>query len=49
MLLRFFNRLDLWNATKDDVSLWIDQLYASDDRLERAWEQVQAGDKPRPV
>ena len=41
MLLRFFDRLDLLQATKDDVSLWIDQLYASDARLERAWDRFK--------
>jgi hypothetical protein len=41
MLLRFFNRLDLLQVTKDDVSLWIDQLYASDERLERAWDRFK--------
>jgi hypothetical protein len=41
MLLRFFNRLDLLQATKDDVSLWLDQLYASDERLERAWDRFK--------
>jgi hypothetical protein len=41
MLLRFFDRLDLMQSTKDDVSLWIDQLYASDERLERAWERFK--------
>lgn len=41
MLLRFFDRLDLLQATKDDVSLWVDQLYASNERLERAWERFK--------
>jgi hypothetical protein len=41
MLLRFFGRLDLLQRTKDDVSLWIDQLYASDERLERAWDRFK--------
>jgi hypothetical protein len=41
MLLRFFDRLDLLQATKDEVSLWIDQLYASDGRLERAWDRFK--------
>jgi hypothetical protein len=41
MLLRFFGRLDLLRATKDDVSLWIDQLYASDEQLERAWDRFK--------
>jgi hypothetical protein len=41
MLLRFFDRLDLLHATKDDVSLWIDQLYASDELLERAWDRFK--------
>lgn len=41
MLLRFFNRLDLMQSTKDEVSIWIDQLYASDERLERAWERFK--------
>ena len=41
MLLRFFDRLDLMQSTKDEVSLWIDQLYASDERLERAWDRFK--------
>ncbi|MFH1746632.1 MAG: hypothetical protein ABIG44_06255 [Planctomycetota bacterium] len=41
MVLRFFNRLDLAQATKDDVSLWIDEFYASDGRFERAWDRFK--------
>lgn len=41
MLLRFFDRLDLLQATKEDVSLWIDELYASDEGLERAWDRFK--------
>jgi hypothetical protein len=41
MLLRFFDRLDLLQTTKEDVSLWIDELYASDERLERAWDRFK--------
>jgi hypothetical protein len=41
MVLRFFGRLDLMQSTKDDVSLWLDQLYASDERLERAWDRFK--------
>jgi hypothetical protein len=41
MLLRFFDRLDLARATKDDVSEWIDHLYSSDSRLERAWDRFK--------
>lgn len=48
MLLRFFDRLDLLQATKDDVSLWIDQLYASDERLERAWDRFKRETKQDP-
>lgn len=41
MLLRFFDRLDLVHATKDDVSEWIDELYSSDSRYERAWNRFK--------
>ncbi len=41
MVLRFFDRLDLANATRDDVSLWLDTLYGSDGRYERAWERFK--------
>lgn len=38
MVLRFWNRLDLADLTREEVSQWMDQWYAGDpDRL-RAWE-----------
>lgn len=41
MLLRFFDRLDLMQATKDEVSIWIDEMYAKEERRERAWERFK--------
>ncbi len=46
MLLRFFDRVDMAKRTKEEVSVWIDEFYATDERYERAWDQfkVDVGD-----
>jgi hypothetical protein len=41
MLLRFFNRMDLLSATKEQVSVWIDDLYSSKPECERAWDRFK--------
>lgn len=41
MLLRFFDRLDLLQLSKEEISLWVDELYARDERCERAWERYK--------
>src|SRR5690606_32273112 len=41
MLLRFFNRLDLERRTKDEVSVWIDEIFCGDHRNEQAWERFK--------
>lgn len=42
MLIRFFDRLELLDKTKSDVSEWIDQLYWNDRANEDAWERFKA-------
>jgi hypothetical protein len=46
MLLRFFDRLDLMDATKEEVSVWVDELYAQHEDYERAWHvfKTEIGD-----
>ncbi len=41
MVLRFFDQLQLANSTKDEVSEWLDALYAQDGRYEHAWERFK--------
>jgi hypothetical protein len=41
MLLRFFNRMDLAHACKDEVSMWIDECFVADERHERAWDRFK--------
>lgn len=41
MLIRFFNRVDLMQSSKDEVSMWIDGLFASDENMERAWHRFK--------
>jgi hypothetical protein len=37
MVLRFFDRLDMMAETKENVSIWLDGLYAQHEEYERAW------------
>jgi len=42
MVIRFFNRLDLLNNSKEDVSAWIDAVFGDDTSIEsRAWERFK--------
>ena len=41
MVLRFFDRLDLMSKTKEEVSVWMDKLYASNPACERAWDKFK--------
>jgi hypothetical protein len=41
MLLRFYNRLDLADQTKDEVSAFIDELFFIDIRYELAWDRFK--------
>jgi hypothetical protein len=46
MVLRFFDRLDLSSKTKEEVSVWLDDLYAQREDCERAWDRfkIETGD-----
>lgn len=41
MLLRFFDRLDLMDATKSEAGLWIDSHFAEDERHESVWTRFK--------
>lgn len=49
MLLRFFDRLDLAQAGKDEVSAWVDHLFMQDERHERAWERFKMDTRHDPT
>jgi hypothetical protein len=38
MLLRFFDRLDLIDLPKEDVSEWIDEFFSREPRMEAIWD-----------
>jgi hypothetical protein len=38
MVLRFWNRLDLAESSKWDVSQWLNHFYEEDPRRQQAWE-----------
>lgn len=46
MVMRFFDRLDLASKTKEEISAWIDDLYAQHESFERAWDifKLEIGD-----
>ncbi len=48
MLIRFFDRLDLARSTKEQVSLWIDQVFIHQPSHERAWDRfkIETGRDP---
>ncbi len=41
MLLRFFDRLEMANRTKEEVSYWIDELFIHQGEAERAWHRFK--------
>lgn len=41
MVMRFFDRLDLASKTKEEISAWIDDLYAQHESYERAWDRFK--------
>ena len=41
MLLRFFNRLDLSQLTKAEISAWLDELFCNQPDCEAAWERFK--------
>jgi hypothetical protein len=48
LLIRFFDRLDLHSATKEQVSVWIDDLFINSPKHERAWDRfkIETGMSP---
>ncbi len=48
MLLRFFDRLDLVESTKERVSVWIDDLFIRHEEMERAWHRYKLTTKHDP-
>jgi hypothetical protein len=46
MILRFWNKTDLMQASKDEVAAWLDQFYNEDPRRKEAWEtfKLENGD-----
>ena len=38
MILRFWNRMDLAQSSKEEVSDWLSQFYEQDPRRKEAWE-----------
>ncbi|XVJ58869.1 MAG: hypothetical protein HEQ23_05495 [Tepidisphaera sp.] len=49
MVLRFFDRMDLANSGKDQVSEWIDTLFGGLSPAERAWERFKRETKHDPL
>jgi hypothetical protein len=45
MVLRFWNRLDLANRSRNDVSNWLDNFYAQDSRRKSAWNLYKLQNK----
>lgn len=41
MVLRFFDRLDVAERTKEEVSAWLDEFYREDEARERAWDRFK--------
>ncbi|MCC6971658.1 MAG: hypothetical protein IT434_15710 [Phycisphaerales bacterium] len=41
MVIRFFDELQMASRTKEEVSEWLDSLYARDERYEHAWERFK--------
>lgn len=41
MVLRFFDRLDLMRSTKEEVGVWLDDLYIRNEEFERAWHRFK--------
>lgn len=46
MVIRFFDRLDLMTNTKEQVSVWLDELFGQREDYQRAWDlfKVDVGD-----
>ena len=38
MVLRFWNRMDLTQSSKDEITAWLEQFYNEDPRRKAAWE-----------
>ena len=41
MVLRFWNKTDLMQSTKDEVAAWLGQFYDEDPRRKEAWEKFK--------
>jgi hypothetical protein len=48
LLIRFFDRLDLHSAAKEQVNAWIDDLFINSPKHERAWDRfkIETGMNP---
>ena len=46
MILRFWNKADLMQSSKDEVAAWLELFYSDDPRRKRAWElfKIESGD-----
>ena len=46
MILRFWNKTDLMQSSKEDVAAWLEQFYSEDPRRKAAWElfKLENGD-----
>jgi hypothetical protein len=46
MILRFWNKTDLMQSSKDEVAAWLEQFYNEDPRRKAAWEtfKLETGD-----
>ncbi|MGB8370997.1 MAG: hypothetical protein ACLPYZ_10870 [Limisphaerales bacterium] len=46
MILRFWNKTDLMQSSKEDVTTWLEQFYSEDPRRKAAWEafKLENGD-----
>jgi hypothetical protein len=42
MVLRFFDRVDLMEKTKEEISIWLDALYRQHEEYEQAWHLFKA-------
>lgn len=42
MVLRFFDRIDLMEQTKEEISIWLDGLYRQHEEYEQAWHLFKA-------
>ena len=41
MILRFWNKTDLMQSSKDEVAAWLEQFYNEDPRRKEAWEKFK--------